>query len=156
MKDNQATTRGRCSWLNHRPYNKSFQSQSDGPTFPPPGWCFMLSVEPILERTLRMSGPGAVLGLAVGLAVADVPEEVGLAVRGTEYFFSGPVPVVEDDAASLVVVVRVRKAAVVEVALRVVVLVFGLLGSAAEKTITTTKKEEFYIEIILLKIAGEV
>lgn len=80
-----------------------------GPTFPPPGWCFMLSVEPILERALRMSGGGAVPGRAVTLevVVVVVVEEIAREARGTGGFFSGTVPVVEDCVASLAAVVRV-------------------------------------------------
>lgn len=61
-----------------------------GLTLPPPGWCLMLSVEPILERTLRRSGaalPGRgglpALGLVLAalavlfLASADTVEAVG-------------------------------------------------------------------------------
>lgn len=33
-----------------------------GPTFPPPGWWFMLSVGPILELAFLMSGAVAVPG----------------------------------------------------------------------------------------------
>lgn len=108
------------------------------PTFPPPGWCFMLSVEPILERALRMSGAGAVLGRAVVLevvVVVDVVEEAALAVRGTAGFFSGAVPEVEDAVAGLAAVVRVRDAAVVVTELRVVVVVLGLVESAGGRVI---------------------
>ena len=118
---------------------KVVQQVREGPTFPPPGWCFMLSEEPILERALRTPAAGAVLGLAVGFKVAvveDVPEEVGFAVRGTEGFFSGTVPVVEDGVAGLVVVVRLRKAAVVEVVVRVVVIIFGLVESAGDEKLS--------------------
>lgn len=47
-----------------------------GPTFPPPGWYFMLSVDPILERTFFRSGVGALIGLGFRGA------------RGTGGFFS--------------------------------------------------------------------
>lgn len=107
-----------------------------GPTFPPPGWCFMLSVEPTLERTLRTSGAGAVAGrvvvLEVVVAVAAETEEAGRGARDTGGFFSGAVPAAEEDAvAGLAAVVRVREAVVVtvEAVLRVVVT-FGLLESA--------------------------
>lgn len=82
-----------------------------------------------------MSGAGAVLGRDVVLeavvVVVDVVEEAALAVRGTAGFFSGAVPEVEDAAAGLAAVVRVRDAAVVVTELRVVV-VLGLVASAAE------------------------
>lgn len=90
----------------------------------------MLSVEPILERTLRTSG--AVAGRAVlREAVVAVVEEAARGARGTGGFFSGPVPVAEDGVAGLAAVVRVREAVVVvvEAVLRVVV-VLGLLESA--------------------------
>ncbi|KAF3836179.1 hypothetical protein F7725_028737 [Dissostichus mawsoni] len=106
-----------------------------GPTFPPPGWCFMLSVEPILERTLRMSGAGAVPGRAAVLdvEVVVVVEEVVREVRGTKGFFSGAVPAVEEEGgAGLAAVGRVRDAARVEVVLRVVEVVLGLVASASE------------------------
>lgn len=112
--------------------SKAADEAAAGPTFPPPGWCFMLSVEPILERALRTSGAGAVLGRAVVLevvVVVAVVEEVVLVVRGTAGFFSGTVPLVEDGVAGLAAVVRVRDAAVVEAELRVVV-VLGLVESA--------------------------
>ena len=48
-------------------------------TRPPPGWYFMLSVEPILERTFFRSGVGALRGRLV------------LGARGTGGFFSGTV-----------------------------------------------------------------
>lgn len=100
----------------------------------------MLSVEPILERALRMSGAGAVLGRAVVLEALVVvllvaAEEVGRAARGTGGFFSGTLPVVEDGVAALAAAaVRVRDAAVVETELRVpaVVEVLGLVESAVE------------------------
>lgn len=92
----------------------------------------MLSVEPILERALRMSGPGAVLGRAVVLEAAvvveAVVEEAARETRGTGGFFSGTEPVVEEGVAGLAAVVRVREAAVVEAELRVVV-VLGLVES---------------------------
>lgn len=90
----------------------------------------MLSVEPILERTLRTSG--AVAGRAVlREAVVAVVEEAARGARGTGGFFSGPVPAAEDVVAGLAAVVRVREAVVVvvEAVLRVVV-VLGLLESA--------------------------
>lgn len=93
----------------------------------------MLSVEPILERTFRISGAGAAPGRAVVLAVREeVFEEVVRAVRVTRGFFSGTVPVVEDCVASLVVVVRGRDAVVLDTELRVVVEVevLGLVESA--------------------------
>lgn len=97
----------------------------------------MLSVEPILERALRMSGAGAVLGRDVVLeaVVVVVVEEVARVARGTGGFFSGTVPVVEEGVAGLAAVVRVRNAAVAEVELRAAaaaVVVFGLVESAAE------------------------
>lgn len=91
----------------------------------------MLSVEPILERTLRTSG--AVAGRAVlREAVVAVVEEAARGARGTGGFFSGPVPAAEDGVAGLAAVVRVREAVVVvvEAVLRVVVVVLGLLESA--------------------------
>lgn len=97
----------------------------------------MLSVEPILERALRMSGAGAVLGRDVVLevVVVVVVEEVALAVRGTAGFFSGAVPEVEGAVAGLAAVVRVRDAAVVVTELRVVVVVLGLVESAGGRVI---------------------
>lgn len=97
----------------------------------------MLSVEPIFERTLRMSGAGAVPGRAVGLvavlAVVDVVDAVGRGARGTRGFFSGAVAVVEDSVAGLAAAVRVRDAAVVEVVLlEVAEVVLGLVESAVE------------------------
>lgn len=46
------------------------------PTFPPPGWYLMLSMDPILERTFFRSGVGALIGRGVRGA------------RGTAGFFS--------------------------------------------------------------------
>ena len=57
-------------------------STPSGCTLPPPGWCFMLSVEPILERA------GAVLGRGAMPAV-----ELGRGARGTGGFLSGPAAV---------------------------------------------------------------
>lgn len=99
--------------------------ETEEPTFPPPGWCFMLSVEPILERTLRMSGAGAVAGRAVAFGAVVVVEEAARGTRGTGGFFSGTVPAVEDGVAGLAAVVRAREAAVVGAVLRVVVVVVG-------------------------------
>lgn len=86
-----------------------------------------------------MSGAGAVLGRDVVLeavvVVVDVVEEAALAVRGTAGFFSGAVPEVEDAAAGLAAVVRVRDAAVVVTELRVVVVVLGLVASAGGRVI---------------------
>lgn len=98
----------------------------------------MLSVEPILERALRMSGgPDAELGRAVVLEVAvvveAVVEEAARGARGTGGFFSGTVPEVEDGVAGLApaaAAVRVREAAVVVLrAVLVVVEVLGLVES---------------------------
>lgn len=104
----------------------------------------MLSVEPIFERTLRMSGAGAVPGRAAGLVavlvVVDVIDEVGRVVRGTRGFFS-VVTVVEDGAAGLAAVVRVRDAVVVEDALlEAVVVVFSLVESAGGKVLYKASK----------------
>lgn len=90
----------------------------------------MLSVEPTLERALRMSGAGAVLGRAAVFEVVVVVEEAARGARGTGGFFSGTVPVVEDGVAGLAAVVRAREAAVVEAVLRVVVVVVVALGLA--------------------------
>ena len=97
----------------------------------------MLSVEPILERTLRASAAGAVPGrVAVLEAAVAVVEKAARGARGTVGFFSGTVP--EDGAAGLAAVSRVREALVVVVvvvvapALRVVV-VLGLVESAERK-----------------------
>lgn len=49
------------------------------PTFPPPGWYLMLSMEPILERTFFRSGVGALMGREF------------LGARGTGGFFSSGV-----------------------------------------------------------------
>lgn len=97
----------------------------------------MLSVEPILERTLRTSGAGAVPGRAAVLeevvVVVAAVEVAARGARGTAGFFSDTVPEVEDGVAGLAAVVRVREAVVVAAApvLRVVV-VLGLVESAAE------------------------
>lgn len=120
---------------------KAADEATVGPTFPPPGWCFMLSVEPILERTLRTSGAGAVPGRAAVLDVVVVVvvlaavEEAGRGARGTEGFFSGTVAVEDDGVVSLGAVVRVREAAAVETELRVVVVALGLLESAGGRDI---------------------
>lgn len=119
---------------------KAADEATVGPTFPPPGWCFMLSVEPILERTLRTSGAGAVPGRAAVLDVVVVVlaavEEAGRGARGTEGFFSGTVAVEDDGVVSLGAVVRVREAAAVVAELRVVVVVvLGLLESAGGRDI---------------------
>lgn len=93
----------------------------------------MLSVEPILERALRMSGAAPELGRAVVVleaAAEAVVEEATRGTRGTGGFFSGTEPVVEEGVAGLVGVVRVREAAVVETELRVVVVVLDLVESA--------------------------
>lgn len=62
-----------------------------GHTFAPTV-CFVLLVEPILERTLELLEAGAVLGRPVGfealVAVVDVPDVVGRGLWGTESFFS--------------------------------------------------------------------
>lgn len=96
----------------------------------------MLSVEPILERALRMSGAGAVPGRDVVLVVVVVEvavvEEAARGARGTGGFFSGTVPEVEDGVAGLVAVVRGREAVVVEPVLRVVV-VLDLVESAGRE-----------------------
>lgn len=116
---------------------KQSRGLEGGPTFPPPGWCFMLSVEPILERALRMSGAGAALGRAVVLEGA-ADEEAGRGVRGTVGFFSGAAPVVEEGVAGLAAVVLVREAAVVavEAVLRRVgaLVALGLEGSAESES----------------------
>ena len=91
----------------------------------------MLSVEPILERALRISGAGAVLGRAALGRAALVA--VAVVARGTVGLFSSTEPVVEEGAAGLAAVVRVRGAAVVEVVLRVVVVILGLVESAGGK-----------------------
>lgn len=79
----------------------------------------MLSVEPILERAFRMSGPAAVPGRDVVLEAA--------------------VAAVEDGVAGLAAVVRARDVAVVETELRVaaaaVVEVLGLVESAEDAVI---------------------
>lgn len=86
------------------------------PTFPPPGWYLMLSMEPILERTFFRSGVGALM----------VREFLG--ARGTGGFFSSGVclgtgglvmtrrrcaasPLVEAAGVAGVVVERGRRAA---------------------------------------------
>lgn len=62
------------------PFNSSVSvlpsTGRSAPTFPPPGWYFMLSVDPILERTFFRSGVGALMGLGFRGA------------RGTGGFFS--------------------------------------------------------------------
>lgn len=101
------------------------------PTFPPPGWYFMLSVEPILERTLRMSGAGAVPGrevVRVALALPVGVVAVGRGTRGTCGFFSDTV---EEEGAGLVVEGRTRGVALVVLAIELrVVLVRGRVESA--------------------------
>lgn len=99
------------------------------PTFPPAGWCFTLSIEPILERALLASvaEPGWVVALWV---VEEEAEEAGRVVRTPAAFFSGAVGV--EDVAGLAAVARGRAAAVVVAELRVAVVavVLGLLASA--------------------------
>lgn len=63
-------------------------------TFPPPGWCLMLSVEPILERMFFISGAGAEAGRGAGRAVALALVELGRGTRGTGGFLSGTAAVV--------------------------------------------------------------
>lgn len=113
-----------------------------GRTFPPPGWCFMLSVEPIFERAFRMSGavPGrAAVFEAVVVALAVVVEEEVRAVRDMAAFFSTPVPAVEEGVAGLAVAVRVREAEVVETELlAVAVVVLGLVESTVWRVIIMT------------------
>lgn len=66
------------------------------PTFPPPGWCFMFSVDPILERGLRMSGAVAEPGRAAGFEAVAVAVEAGArGGRGTGGFLSCTAPMVE-------------------------------------------------------------
>lgn len=56
-----------------------FSLSTVNPTFPPPGWYLMLSMEPILERTFFRSGVGALM------------EREFLGARGTGGFFSSGV-----------------------------------------------------------------
>lgn len=93
----------------------------------------MLSVEPILERALRMSGPGAVLGrdvvFEVVVVVVVVVEVETRGTRGTAGFFSETAPEVEVDVAGLAAVVREALAAP---AVRLAMVVLGFMGSARE------------------------
>lgn len=92
----------------------------------------MLSVEPILERALRMSGPGAVLGRDVVFEVVVVVVVVEVETRetrGTAGFFSETAPEVEVDVAGLAAVVREALAAP---AVRLAMVVLGFMGSARE------------------------
>lgn len=116
-----------------------------GRTFPPPGWCFMLSVEPIFERAFRMSGavPGRAAAFeAVVVALAVVVEEEVRAVRDVAAFFSVPVPAVEEGVAGLAVAVRVREAEVMEAELLAAVVaaaaVLGLVESAERRVTVMT------------------
>lgn len=110
----------------------------------------MLSVEPILERALRISGAGAVAGRAVVLeAVVAVVEEAARGARGTGGFFSGAAPVLPDGVAGLDAVVRAREAAVAEAVLRVVaVVVLDLVESAGRREISSV---DFRLKTIMLK-----
>lgn len=116
-----------------------------GHTFPPPGWCFMLSVEPIFERAFRKSGavPGrAALFEAIVVAVALVVEEEVRVVRDMAGFFSAAVPAVEEGVAGLAAAVRVREVEVVETELLaaavVAALVLGLVESAERRVTVMT------------------
>lgn len=111
-------------------------------TFPPPGWCLMLSVEPIFERAFRMSG--AVPGRLLVLVVAAVPvaavvlEEEVRAVRAVVVFFSAAAVEEEEGVAGLAVaLVLVRDAEGVETedlaAAVEELLVLGLAESAGRR-----------------------
>lgn len=116
----------------------------------------MLSVEPILERALWISGAVAVAGRAVVLEVLAVVvvavEKVALGARGTMGFLSVTAPAVVEEELVFGAAVRVREAAVVaEAELRiavvvVVVVLLGLLESATKvrrargKTLSLKKK----------------
>lgn len=62
------------------------RSQSYG-TFPPPGWCFMLSVEPILDLTFFRSGIGAAAARGAGGRLFSEPGDLGVE-RTTATFFT--------------------------------------------------------------------
>lgn len=100
----------------------------DEDTFPPPGWCLMLSVDPILERALRMSGAVVVRVVALREVVDVVAVvEVGRGVRGAAGFFS---PADEEGTLGLVAVGRGRAVVVLEVVEVVrAVLSLGLVES---------------------------
>lgn len=112
----------------------------------------MLSVEPILERALWISGAVAVAGRAVVLevlaVVVVVVEKVALGARGTMGFLSVTAPAVVEEELVFGAAVRVREAAVVaEAELRIaVVVLLGLLESATKvrrargKTLSLKKK----------------
>lgn len=66
-------------------------------TFPPPGWCLMFSVEPILDLMFFRSGIGATG--AIGARDLNEPGDLG-GVRTTATFFTC-CPGVEDRLAGL-------------------------------------------------------
>lgn len=66
-------------------------------TFPPPGWCLMFSVEPILDLMFFRSGRGATG--AIGVRDLNEPGDLG-GVRTTATFFTC-CPGVEDRLAGL-------------------------------------------------------
>lgn len=73
----------RCD-LNMTAFRKS---HSAGLTFPPPGWCLMFSVEPILDLTFFRSGMGATGATAMGARDLREPGDLG-GVRTTATFFT--------------------------------------------------------------------
>lgn len=99
-------------------------------TLPPPGWCLMLSVEPILGRIFLTSGAGTVAGrlLVLVVVLVVVVEELARGARGTGGFFSGTVLVVLL-VAVVGLVVRVRVAVLLVMVDDLVVVDFGLVES---------------------------
>lgn len=89
-------------------------------TFPPPGWCLMLSVEPILERTILISVAEAEPGRGAGRAVALAVVELGRDGRGAGGFLSAAAVLLVVEgvfvgrALILLVAVDVRRGAVLE------------------------------------------
>lgn len=75
----------------------------DEDTFPPPGWCLMLSVDPILERTFRISGAVVVRVEGIRAVAVVAVVEVGRGVLGAPGFFS---PADEESPLDLVAVGR--------------------------------------------------
>lgn len=56
-------------------------------TFPPPGWCLMFSVEPILDLTFFRSGIGAAAAKGAGGRLFSEPGDLGVE-RTTATFFT--------------------------------------------------------------------
>lgn len=135
----------------------------DEDTFPPPGWCFMLSVDPILERTFRMSGAVVVRVVLVRAVVVVVVVEAGRGVRGAAGFFS---PAVEETVLGLVAVGRGRAAAALEAAgvVRVVVglglaesvEVFSALGFFSSPGLASVFEARGFLAAVVVVVRGAV